>query len=183
MAGSGQYTVLVKGKLDDSKIRQQLESLGNKVNIGGKNGIGGISQSTNKTAAGVRKLNAALDSTNKKVKKVHTAASGLSRQKIKIPDQFKQMQKEVGKTNSKLTELGGTIKNRLAVSLLDRAIYGGVDAMGAMVNKVFDLDAALTEYRKVSSLSGKELEQYTADAYKMGRTVAKTGTEVIQAAT
>lgn len=183
MAGSGQYTVLVKGKLDDSKIRQQLESLGNKVNIGGKNGIGGISQSTNKTAAGVRKLNAALDSTNKKVKKVHTTASGLSRQKIKMPDQFKQMQKEVGKTNSKLTELGGTIKNRLAVSLLDRAIYGGVDAMGAMVNKVFDLDAALTEYRKVSSLSGKELEQYTADAYKMGRTVAKTGTEVIEAST
>lgn len=183
MAGSGQYTVLVKGKLDDSKIRQQLESLGNKVNIGGKNGIGGISQSTNKTAAGVRKLNAALDSTNKKVKKVHTVASGLSRQKIKMPDQFKQMQKEVGKTNSKLTELGGTIKNRLAVSLLDRAIYGGVDAMGAMVNKVFDLDAALTEYRKVSNLSGKELEQYTADAYKMGRTVAKTGTEVIEAST
>lgn len=183
MAGGGQYTVLVKGKLDDSKIRQQLESLGNKVNIGGKNGIGGISQSTNKTTAGVRKLNAALDSTNKKVKKVHTAASGLSRQKIKMPDQFKQMQKEVGKTNSKLTELGGTIKNRLAVSLLDRAIYGGVDAMGAMVSKVFDLDAALTEYRKVSNLSGKELEQYTADAYKMGRTVAKTGTEVIQSAT
>lgn len=183
MAGSGQYTVLVKGKLDDSKIRQQLESLGNKVNIGGKNGIGGISQSTNKTAAGVRKLNATLDSTNKKVKKVHTVASGLSRQKIKMSDQFKQMQKEVGKTNSKLTELGGTIKNRLAVSLLDRAIYGGVDAMGAMVNKVFDLDAALTEYRKVSNLSGKELEQYTADAYKMGRTVAKTGTEVIEAST
>ena len=183
MAGGGQYTVLVKGKLDDSKIRQQLESLGNKVNIGGKNGIGGISQSTNKTTAGVRKLNAALDSTNKKVKKVHTAASGLSRQKIKMPDQFKQMQKEVGKTNSKLTELGGTIKNRLAVSLLDRAIYGGVDAMGAMVSKVFDLDAALTEYRKVSNLSGKELEQYTADAYKMGRTVAKTGTEVIEAST
>lgn len=145
MAGGGQYTVLVKGKLDDSKIRQQLESLGNKVNIGGKNGIGGISQSTNKTTAGVRKLNAALDSTNKKVKKVHTAASGLSKQKIKMPDQFKQMQKEVGKTNSKLTELGGTIKNRLAVSLLDRAIYGGVDVMGAMVSKVFDLDAALTE--------------------------------------
>lgn len=183
MAGSGQYTVLVKGKLDDSKIRQQLESLGNKVNIGGKNGIGGISQSTNKTAAGVRKLNAALDSTNKKVKKVHTAASGLSRQKIKMPDQFKQMQKEVGKTNSKLTELGGTIKNRLAVSLLDRAIYGGVDAMGAMVNKVFDLDAALTEFKKVSNLSGKELEEYTSQAYKVGKTVAKTGTEMIQAST
>ena len=183
MAGGGQYTVLVKGKLDDSKIRQQLESLGNKVNIGGKNGIGGISQSTNKTTAGVRKLNAALDSTNKKVKKVHTAASGLSRQKIKMPDQFKQMQKEVGKTNSKLTELGGTIKNRLAVSLLDRAIYGGVDAMGAMVSKVFDLDAALTEFKKVSNLGGKELEKYTAQAYKTGRTVAKTGTEMIQAST
>lgn len=32
-------------------------------------------------------------------------------------------------------------------------------------------------------MSGKELEQYTADAYKMGRTVAKTGTEVIEAST
>lgn len=32
-------------------------------------------------------------------------------------------------------------------------------------------------------MSGKDLEQYTADAYKMGRTVAKTGTEVIEAST
>ena len=55
--------------------------------------------------------------------------------------------------------------------------------MGDMVKNVYELDGALTEFKKVSELSGKGLEQYTDQAYKAGKTVARTGTEMIEAAT
>jgi TP901 family phage tail tape measure protein len=55
--------------------------------------------------------------------------------------------------------------------------------IGDAVQNVFELDKALTEFKKVSDLSGKGLEDYTDQAFKVGRTVAKTGTEMVQAAT
>lgn len=52
-----------------------------------------------------------------------------------------------------------------------------------MIRQVKELDDALTEFKKVSDLSGESLERYIDKAYKMGEVVAKTGTEMIEAAT
>lgn len=52
-----------------------------------------------------------------------------------------------------------------------------------MIVQVKELDDALTEFKKVSDLSGESLERYIDKAYKMGEAVAKTGTEMIEAAT
>ena len=62
-------------------------------------------------------------------------------------------------------------------------IRGVTSGFADMVQNVFELDAALTEFKKVSNLTGKELERYTDQAYKAGRETARTGTEMIDAAT
>ena len=62
-------------------------------------------------------------------------------------------------------------------------IRGVTSGFADMVQNVFELDSALTEFKKVSNLTGKELERYTDQAYKAGRETARTGTEMVEAAT
>ena len=50
-----------------------------------------------------------------------------------------------------------------------------VDATGKMVEQVKTLDAAQTEFKKVSDLSGKALDAYQDKLSKAGKTVGRTG--------
>lgn len=52
-----------------------------------------------------------------------------------------------------------------------------------MIDEVKQLDSALVELQKVTDLEGRSLEKFTANAYEAGKEVAKTGTEMIEAAT
>ena len=75
------------------------------------------------------------------------------------------------------------IKERFKYSIANALIYGSEAAMKDVVANVKELDKAQTEFKKVSDLSGKALENYTEQAFKAGKTVAKTGTQMVQAAT
>ena len=57
------------------------------------------------------------------------------------------------------------------------------NAIVDMVHEVEELDAALVELKKVTDLEGDSLERFIDDAYEAGRAVAKTGTEMVEAAT
>lgn len=61
-------------------------------------------------------------------------------------------------------------------------IHGVKNAMRDMVSQVFELDASLTEFNKVTDLSESELKSFTDQAYKTAEEVGRTGTEVIDAA-
>lgn len=50
-----------------------------------------------------------------------------------------------------------------------------VDVTGKMVEQVKTLDAAQTEFKKVSDLSGKALDAYQDKLSKVGKTVGRTG--------
>ena len=50
-----------------------------------------------------------------------------------------------------------------------------LEIIGSMVSQVFELDTALTEFKKVSDLSGSSLEAYVDKLTEMGSTVARTG--------
>lgn len=52
-----------------------------------------------------------------------------------------------------------------------------------MIDEVKQLDSALVELQKVTDLEGRSLEKFTVNAYEAGKEVAKTGTEMIEAAT
>ena len=50
-----------------------------------------------------------------------------------------------------------------------------------MVANVKELNAAQTELLKVSSLNKKDLADFTGEAYKAGESVARTGTQMVEA--
>lgn len=57
-----------------------------------------------------------------------------------------------------------------------------VEIMGAMVEQVYELDDALTEFEKVSDLSGVALEQYTEQLGELGEQVGRTTANMVEAA-
>ena len=56
-----------------------------------------------------------------------------------------------------------------------------IDIITSMVDQVYELDTALTEFKKVSDLSGSSLNNYVSKLSEMGTTVARTGKPKCQA--
>ena len=50
-----------------------------------------------------------------------------------------------------------------------------LDIITSMVEEVYALDSSLTEFKKVSDLSGASLDNYTNKLSAIGKTVARTG--------
>lgn len=83
----------------------------------------------------------------------------------------------VNRSNRSFMEAG------LIYSAYYKAIELAIDAIKAMVEQVFELDAALTEFKKVSELSGDSLDDYVSKLSDMGSTVGRTASEMVEAAT
>ena len=81
------------------------------------------------------------------------------------------------------TGFAKAVTERFKYSIANALIYGTQNAIKDMVANVRELDAAQTELRKVTDLSGKSLAKFTDQAYEVGSKVAKTGTEIVQAST
>ena len=56
-----------------------------------------------------------------------------------------------------------------------------LDIITSMVDEVYALDSSLTEFKKVSDLSGASLDNYTSKLSAIGKTVARTGKPKSQA--
>lgn len=56
-------------------------------------------------------------------------------------------------------------------------------AITAMVEEVYEVDKALTEFKKVSDLRGNDLDEYSKNLAVSGREVARTMSEMVEAAT
>ena len=181
--GASMYHIRVVGELDTTRMKAQLAQFEKnaKVAVGGAgggkggkgNGIVQLGKDAEQTSKRLKGLNGQVIQNDKKLKGMHRG--------------FASTSKEVEKSNSKLKTFGNeslnVTKKVVQFGAITAVIRGVTSGMGDMVQKTFELDAALTEFKKVSDLSGKGLDQYTDKAFKMGRSVAKTGTEMIEAAT
>lgn len=58
-----------------------------------------------------------------------------------------------------------------------------LDIIGSMVDQVYELDSALTEFKKVSDLQGQALQNYQNHLADLGSTVGRTTSEMVEAAT
>lgn len=56
-----------------------------------------------------------------------------------------------------------------------------IDVISSMVEQVFEMDTALTEFKKVSDLSGDSLDNYVSKLAQAGGLVARTGKPKSQA--
>lgn len=57
------------------------------------------------------------------------------------------------------------------------------EAIGSMVKEVYTVDKALTEFKKVSDLRGSDLDEYVKGLGESGQLVARTTSNMIDAAT
>lgn len=187
MAVGGQYTVQLRAILDTKGVLAQIAQIqkqAGKIMIGGAGatkgagGIAAVGKEANRTAAGVRRLNSAVDTTGKSVKRIEGK---------KLAKTYSEVGKGAKQATSNVKGFGATTldvtKKVIQFGAVTAAIRGVTTGMGAMVKNVFDLDSALVEFKKVSDLSGKGLEKFTDQAYEAGKATAKTGVEMIDAAT
>lgn len=184
MGAGGEYTIKVHGVLDDAQIKAQLASLGKEsgaiMNGGAKGKTGGMFTTIGKDAQKARKqvrlANGEIVTTQKTMSKAPKGANIYSN----IGKSAKQATKQTGHFGKTMLDVGKKVTMFGAVTDVIRGVGTGI---GAVVQNVFDLDSAMTEFKKVSDLSGKGLENYANQAYEAGRETAKTGVEMIDAAT
>ena len=144
--------------LDDvaKKANQAAQQL-NKVNKNNK--LSKTGDSAKKAAKGVNELNQSLEKTTKHMKNQAFATDNWAYNWSKAMQSFL--------TYNTVTQFFNTIMNGIR----------------DMIEEVKDLDASLTELQKVTDLEGESLSKFVDEAYRAGETVAKTGTEMVEAAT
>ena len=175
--GAGMYRIKVIGELDATRIRKELDDI-SKTPLKVNGTLGGVGASADKATKGVKRLNGAIAETGKQTKRVSAP---------RVAGSYANIGKEAEKSTKKVKGLGAetlhVTKKVIQFGAVTSVIRGVTSGFADMVQNVFELDAALTEFKKVSNLTGKELEKYTDQAYKAGRETARTGTEMIDAAT
>mgnify|MGYP002520543224 CR=1 FL=1 len=150
------YQVRVEAVLDAKKIREQLKSLekGTKLKID-TSGIKGAQSD-------VKKFGDTVSQT--------TSASGKGVQTM--GKQFKGLKTYIA---DGAKSLGSIAKQRVAFLAMTDVVSGAAQGMKAMVGSVFELDASLTEMKKVSDLNGASLDAFTKKAFQLGSEVGRTG--------
>ena len=147
------------------------------------------------------KLTAQLDDGQKSVAKINNQIKNLSGKVSKLELNLKvdsntvnkatkglkqintaaeEGQKQADKWNYSWTRAFQSFTTYMSVQTV---FYQMIKTIKQMVTEVGELDAALVELRKVTDLEGASLERFTAKAYDAATAVAKTGTEMIDAAT
>lgn len=104
-----------------------------------------------------------------------------------VKDATTKVTENVEKSKTGLNQLGQSFSDIIVkvakfylASLPIRAMQ---TAITNAVQSVKDFDSALTEFKKVSDLSGKSLENYTEKLEQLGKLTARTRTEMVEMAT
>lgn len=108
--------------------------------------------------------------------KLNSALSGLKGLKVGFDDTSASADKtsqSIGDIFTKVSKFGGVT---LVINELRQSLMDGVDA-------VKELDAAVTEYKKVSDLTDEGMKSFVSTAREMGLEVGKSATEFIEAGT
>jgi len=105
----------------------------------------------------------------------------------KVGDTLEKTTTNVEKSKTGLNQLGQSFSDIIVkvakfylASLPIRAMQ---TAITSAIQSVKDFDSALTEFKKVSDLSGESLEGYTEKLERLGKLTARTRTEMVELAT
>ena len=111
----------------------------------------------------------------------------------KIDKQLKDKQKgikfnidgsDIDNANGSFKKLRNTIEDtNLTFNVANQIFRDTIDVIKSMASEVFALDKSLTEFKKVSDLSGSGLDSYVAKLSNMGSEVARTTSEMLDATT
>lgn len=94
-------------------------------------------------------------------------------------DNLKKSLNDVGsaakESSTHVQGLSDIISKFSSWQIVGDVIHGVKDAMQDMVQQVFDLDASLTEFNKVTDVTPEQLKQITNNAYDLGEQLGRTG--------
>ena len=76
-----------------------------------------------------------------------------------------------------------TSEFELSISVANAIMREFMEIAGKMVDQVYELDSAMTEFKKVSDLRGSALDTYVEQLGELGQVTARTTSEMVDAAT
>lgn len=85
--------------------------------------------------------------------------------------------------NGVISDFISTMGKVIKFQVITKIITGFTTACREAVNVVKEFDTALTEFKKVSDLSGDSLDSYTQKLGELGSAVARTRTQMVEAST
>lgn len=152
---------LTQARAQMEQFRQQYQSL---VINGSASGAGGTRGSSSRTAV-VGGLNGTAD--------------GIQR----VGNSARSSTTMLGSFTRELGNLKNTIPKVAAFSVATAAISAFTTGIKDAVGAVVEMDKQLTEFKKVSTLSGQGLDDFAKKASQMGKDVGRIGSEMVEAAT
>ena len=106
-----------------------------------------------------------------------------SEQITKISASMKDASKNAKDLGVGLRDFSGTLLKVAEFQIITKILNLATSAMSEAISTVKEYDDALTEFKKVSDLSGESLDEYTEKLGKLGGEVARTRTEMVASAT
>lgn len=104
--------------------------------------------------------------------------------KKQLDEASKNIKINLGTKNAKqdIEDLSYAMENTsLTFQAANEIFSRSIEVISSMVDQVYELDTALTEFKKVSDLSGSALDDYVTKLSNMGQAVARTGKPKCQA--
>nr|DAZ76712.1 MAG TPA: hypothetical protein [Caudoviricetes sp.] len=99
--------------------------------------------------------------------------------KVNVGSSAEKNLKQIGEAAEDVNSAGGRIG--ITYQAANAILSKTVEIASSMVDQVYELDSAMTEFQKVSNLRGRDLDDYQQKLSEIGRTVARTGKPKCQA--
>lgn len=166
---SQDFTLLVGTKIDDSQVLQQLNTISKKTSVTVKvnadtSSIESLKTVTTKGTDSMGNLVTATEKFNKSGESLGTVVSSVTQKMDNASKSTKSLAADFVDTTAKVAKFGASTA---VIGVFYSAIQEAKEA-------VVDFDNALTEFNKVSSLSGDQLGSYTDRLSETGEEVART---------
>lgn len=190
------FNLVVGAKVDTSDIQSQLDKMPKKATVTTKVKFDGAEATKEVTTytdklgnmATVTKITADTgEQLSNKLTKVKTVTNDVS----SSLDKASTSAKNVGTNFNHSSREGQTLANQfvditkkvLAFGTATQVIMLFRQGISEAIDIVMKFDDTLTEFKKVSDLSGESLTNYTDKLSEMGKEVARTGREMLESAT
>ncbi len=200
------YSLTIGAQLKDTQqIKSQLDKFGEsyklKINVELKsdkldllskrlqevstamNSLRGSTNNVNNSLKNVEtptgELRNGLGQVNTNIENVNTNLQNLGRGGRNNLDRLDEGQQRLNQHTRTFGDILRTVYQFYIASLPARAMETMVRET---INAVKEFDSALTEFKKVSDLSGQSLQNYTKELSNLGLTVARTGSEMVEMA-
>lgn len=162
-----------------TKVSEKFNSAGNSI-IKYSDNLNKTVTITSKVVNGEKTYSATLDKSNKIKQKAAKAEKQVGEE---VQKTTKHIKNQAFATDNWAYNWSKAMQSFLTYNTVTQFFNTIMNGIRDMIEEVKDLDASLTELQKVTDLEGESLSKFVSDAYEAGKTVAKTGTEMIDAAT